>query len=688
MENKFLTIILRLILFSSIFFMMNSSSPTLEAVVHVDGKHIRIDFDKTLHSRIIAKFGRENVIIGDFSPSEFVIVSGDEVTDFIFRNQGKEKFKDKIGTGARYIITGDSPSLSKEIIITFYDEFPYMAIFQVKYTNISDYELTVERWTNHHYSITAKPYGEDKPSFWSYQSGSYESRPDWVLPLKEGFTRQNFMGMNATDYGGGTPIIDVWRKDAGIGLGHVELEPKLISLPVTMPEEEKATLGAHYKVNKTLKPGESLQTFLTFVAVHEGDYFQTLLEYRRFMDKQGIKFKDFPKTAYEPIWCAWGYERDFTLEQIYNTLSKVKELGYKWVVLDDGWQTAEGDWYLNKEKFPRGEADMKAFVDKIHAEGLKAKLWWAPLSVDPGTDLIKNHPDYLLINEDGNYQDISWWDAYYLCPAYPPVKEYTKMLVIKIMKSWGFDGLKVDGQHLNAAPPCYNKVHKHEYPEESFEKITEFFKIIYETALSIKPNAVVEICPCGTAYSFFTMPYMNQPVASDPESSWQIRLKGKTFKALMGPTAPYYGDHVELSDGGEDFASTLGIGGVIGTKFTWPVGSEKGSRIDLTPKREKIWEKWMKIYQEKMLPAGTYLGTLYDIGFDKPETHAIRKDSVFYYAFYANHWKGKVELRGLDGRVYHITDYVNQKDYGTVKGPTAKLYVEFNKYLLLEASPE
>ena len=51
---------------------------------------------------------------------------------------------------------------------------------------------------------------------------------------------------------------------------------------------------------------------------------------------------------------------------------------------------------------------------------------------------------------------------------------------------------------------------------------------------SIKKDAVVEICPCGTNYSFYNLPYMNQPVASDPESSWQIRLKGKTLKGLNG----------------------------------------------------------------------------------------------------------------------------------------------------------
>jgi len=671
----------------TIFLLINFCGPSQRVVVQVKGKFIQVDFDELLSSRIIAKFGDRRIILGDFSPSEFITISGKDVKDFLYSNQKIEKIDNEIGTGQRKIVTGKISDLRKEISVTVYDEFPYMAIFQVKYTNIGDSELTVSNWTNNHYSITAKSYSENEPSFWSYQSGSYENRPDWIFPLKKGFTQQNFMGMNATDYGGGTPVSDIWRKDAGIGVGHVELVPKLVSLPVSMPNGKEAILGIHFDVNKTLKPGESLTTFRTFVAVHQGDYFQTLSEYRRFMIKQGIEFKETPQTAYEPVWCAWGYERNFTMDQIYGTLPMVKKLGFKWAVLDDGWQTAEGDWYLIKDKFPTGDEDMKRLVDNIHAQGLKAKLWWAPLAVDPGTDLIKDHPDYLLLNEDGSTQDISWWDAYYLCPAYPEVKEYTKKLVTKIMKTWDFDGLKIDGQHLNAAPPCYNKAHKHAYPEESFEKIPEFFKTIYETALSIKPDAVVEICPCGTAYNFHTMPFMNQPVASDPTSSWQIRLKGKTFKALMGPQTAYYGDHVELSDGRDDFASTVGIGGVIGTKFTWPVGAKPDSRVDLTPEKEKIWKQWVNIYKDKMLPQGEYLGALYDLGFDRPEAHAIRKDGKLYYAFYADAFSGSVALRGLGEGRYTVHDYVNQADFGSVSGPSVRLDVTFEKYLLLEAVP-
>jgi alpha-galactosidase len=88
-----------------------------------------------------------------------------------------------------------------------------------------------------------------------------------------------------------------------------------------------------------------------------------------------------------------------------------------------------------------------------------------------------------------------------------------------------------------------------------------------------------------------------------------------------------------------------------------------------------------------MLSKGQYLGQLYDIGFDKPEGHAIRKNQTMYYAFFAPHWKGKVQLRGLENRKYSVVDYVSGKSLGTVAGPTAGLGVTFEKNLLLEVQP-
>jgi len=655
--------------------------------VTITHKKIQIRYDHLLHSEVAA-LSSASTTIGGISASEYPVIDGVAVTDFELKTHNIAGVRDALGQGKQHILVGQAPGLEKKLTVTLYEDFPAAAVVQVTYTNTGTKTVQLDSWTNHHYSVKAGPAVSGQAPFWSYEPATYESRPDWFLPVKPGFSQENFLGMNASDYGGGTPVADLWRPDIGLGIGHLELVPKLVSLPVCMEDSLAAELSIQYKADEPLPPGESFSTFTTFVMVHQGDCFTTLAAYREMMIRRGIPANKYPDTAYEPQWCAWGYERKFTMDQVVNTLPKAKELGYQWAVLDDGWQTAEGDWYLTKDKFPNGDADMIAFVDRIKAGGLKPQLWWCPLAVDPGTDLLKDHPEYLLLNKDGSKQDISWWDSYYLCPAYAPVVEFTRSQVVQIMQKWGYQGLKIDGQHLNAVPPCYNPAHHHAYPEESCEKLPDFFKMIYETALGIYPEAVVEICPCGTSYSFHTMPYMNQSVASDPTSSWQTRLKGKALKALMGENAAYYGDHVELTDGGDDFASQVGVGAVIGTKFTWPEGAARRPRNDLTQAREKEWKKWTDIYLEHMLSKGIYRGELYDLGFDRPETHAIAKESRMYYAFYADQYSGEVELRGLENKSYQVKDYVDGQSFGSVRGPKAKIKVDFHNHLLLMATPE
>jgi alpha-galactosidase len=372
---------------------------------------------------------------------------------------------------------------------------------------------------------------------------------------------------------------------------------------------------------------------------------------------------------------------------VEGTLGKAKELGLEWAVIDDGWQTANGDWYVDTRKFPRGESDLKRMVQEIRAAGMKPRLWFSPLAVAPGSDLLHDHTDMLLLDRDGAVQNITWWNSFYLCPAYEPTVTYTKALIRKILGDWGFAGLKIDGQHLNGVAPCFNPAHHHARPEESVEKLQDFFRAIYETAMEVNPNAVVEICPCGTSYAFHNMPFMNQAPASDPTSSWQVRHKGKTLKALMGPSAPYAGDHVELSDHGDDFASTVGIGAVVSTKFTWPLDPKPKDSFLLTAEKEQLWHKWISLYKDKMLPTGAYRGDLYDIGFDKPEAHVVEKDGRVYFAFYAEKWNGPIALRGLRQGRYKLRDYFNDMDLGQLDGGQRRLVAAFERFLLVEATP-
>ena len=262
----------------------------------------------------------------------------------------------------------------------------------------------------------------------------------------------------------------------------------------------------------------------------------------------------------------------------------------------------------------------------------------------------------------------------------------------KALGEWGFDGLKIDGQHLNAAPECFNPAHAHASPAAAPEGVPGFFKAIWDAAQAVKPGAVIEICPCGTGYSYFTLPYLNMTVASDPESSWQIRSKGKTLKALAGDRIAYFGDHVEMSEGGEDFASTFGVGGVIGTNFAWPgaPGEKDRELLLLTPEREKTWARWVSALRGDAAVRGRVPGRASTTSASTgPEAHAIRKGDALYYAFFAPQARRtRRAARPRRGQGLCRARLQNDVELGKVEGPVARLSVRFSRSLLLEATPE
>jgi len=87
------------------------------------------------------------------------------------------------------------------------------------------------------------------------------------------------------------------------------------------------------------------------------------------------------------------------------------------------------------------------------------------------------------------------------------------------------------------------------------------------------------------------------------------------------------------------------------------------------------------------LPHGSYRGELYDIGFDKPETHVVEKSGRLYYAFYAPRFAGSVQLRGLGNKRYRVRDYFNDRSLAEVTRTRDSLQVEFDRFMVLEAVP-
>jgi alpha-galactosidase len=655
--------------------------------------------------------------VGSTGGSDSIVIAGKEL-DFVpdFAQAKVSESVGKLGRGKRVEVPARplapaGVNIDRMLVVEVYDDLPNTVLVSTAYKNVgvADFKIDQVLMQQHRFSAkqvdaTAQPY-----DMWSFQGSSYDWGKDDVQKLTRVSSQPNAMGEAVKGgYGGGIPVVAFWTASVGEAIGHVETLPWTLSIPVKVQADGRVSASVAIPVNTVLKPGESYSTPRSFLAVYSGDFYEPLRMWSSLLQKEGWEIPKPSNEAYSVSWCGWGYEFNVTPSQMLGTVPKLKELGIKWATLDDRWFDTYGDWNPRKETFPGNS--IKEMVDDFHKQGILAQLWWLPLGVEDGqgkweshkyivSKVVQEHPDWLILDKNGKHGRMTR-DLAALCPAVPEVQAYHKQLTEKFIREWGFDGSKLD--NIYSVPACYNPAHHHKSPQDSVNAMADVYKTIFQTSRAIKPESVTQACPCGTPPSLAWLPFIDQAVTADPVGAVQVRRRIKMYKALLGPQAAVYGDHVELSemtpvgkDGwsehGSDFASTVGTGGVPGTKFVWPDPGTKFKPVALTSEKDAHWKKWIGLYNEKMLSKGEFRD-LYTYGYDLPEAYAIEKDGKMYYAFFApKDFKGEVELRGLKAGSYRVLDYTDGKDMGTVKvdaGMAPKLKTEFKEHLLLEVSAQ
>lgn len=642
-----------------------SSAGFVQASLLQDGKKLTIDepgIGSAAGSDYLIHAGQELLFTPDFGQTKVLEAIG------------------KLGRGKRVEIPAHplAPSgtdIQRVLAIEVYDDFPNIALVSVAYKNVgtSDFKIDQAVVQQHRFNAALADAKSRPYDMWSFQGSSYDWGKDDVQKLTRTSSQPNLMGAAVKGgYGGGIPVAAFWTASVGEAIGHVETLPWTLSIPVKVDGDGRVKASVNVPAATVLKPGESYSPPRSFVAVYHGDFYEPLRIWSSVLQKEGWEIPKPSNEAYNVSWCGWGYEFNVTPAQMLGTVPKLKELGIKWATLDDRWFDTYGDWNPRKETFP-GDS-IKQMVDDFHKQGILAQLWWLPLGVEDGQNkweshkyvvskVAQEHPDWLILDKDGKHARMTRGLAA-LCPAVPEVQAYHKQLTEKFIREWGFDGSKLD--NIYSVPACYNPAHHHKSPQDSVNAMGDVYKTIFQTTRAIKPESVTQACPCGTPPSLAWLPFIDQAVTADPVGAVQVRRRIKMYKALLGPQAAVYGDHVELSemsrvgkDGwsehGADFASTLGVGGVPGTKFVWPDAGPKFKPVSLTSEKDAHWKKWIGLYNQKMLSKGKFLD-LYVYGYDSPEAYAIEKDGALYYAFFAPQtFKGEVELRGLKPGSYRVT---------------------------------
>ena len=160
-------------------------------------------------------------------------------------------------------------------------------------------------------------------------------------------------------------------------------------------------------------------------------------------------------------WCSWYYYftrvREADVVENLEPLAGLRErVPCDYVMVDDGYQRAVGDWLEANAKFPHG---MRWLAQRIRAAGFDAGIWTAPFLVRPEARLFHERPDWLLRTAAGRPRRACWnpmWSAgrpaYALDTTHPGVLEWLSELARTLVHQWGYRVLKLDFLYAAALP--------------------------------------------------------------------------------------------------------------------------------------------------------------------------------------------------------------------------------------------
>jgi len=205
----------------------------------------------------------------------------------------------------------------------------------------------------------------------------------------------------------------------------------------------------------------------------------------------GYKPAHVPEHAKLPMNSLWySYHQNLNVDEILEECRLSKAIGMDTVIIDDGWQTDDnnrgyafcGDWEVAESKIP----DMKAFVDELHAIGMKVMVWFSV----PYIGLYsKNYPRFKDMTLDDTGNNRNYWS---LDPRYKDVREFLVGVYLRAVTEWGIDGLKldfIDSFELRGRSLEYDEKRDHQSLEEAVDLLmTE----VYDDLRAVCPEIMIE----------------------------------------------------------------------------------------------------------------------------------------------------------------------------------------------------
>lgn len=251
------------------------------------------------------------------------------------------------------------------------------------------------------------------------------------------------------------------------------LQPKITSYSVDSTgtteiqkdfDFKNSPVADQVELSLPLKPGQELASEKLLFSAGQ-DYHEQLAAYG-----DAIRRVHHARVSVEtPMgWWSWtayyaAINEGETLVNAQWQSQHLKQLGYKFFQIDDGYEYARGEFTTtNATQFPAG---MRSVAHRIIADGLTLGIWTAPFEVSARAWVYEHHKDWLVHNAKGEPIPIgAVWNQktdvlYALDPTHPGAQGYLRQTYRTLVREWGVRFIKLDFMDTTAIEGYFYRPH-------------------------------------------------------------------------------------------------------------------------------------------------------------------------------------------------------------------------------------
>lgn len=208
--------------------------------------------------------------------------------------------------------------------------------------------------------------------------------------------------------------------------------------------DQKFKVG--YSVTFFKDPSDEIQTYEALIRIDGRSlpFYETVKSVYPWWKSLGYVIPEIPKAAEDPLYSSWyNFHQAPKDTALIEDLRIAADLGFRTVILDDGWQfhgpssgdySMCGEWQVADDKF----SDFKAFTDEVHRLGMKLMVWFAVPFIGVDSPLFERFEGKYVYVQRGIMNEGT------LDPRYPEVREFIIGNYKRFLTEYGIDGFKFD----------------------------------------------------------------------------------------------------------------------------------------------------------------------------------------------------------------------------------------------------